>query len=152
MRRHRPTNTARIVLNGKVHSLGRWASHEARMRYDTLIAAYVTSGRTSIEGAKPSAAHKPPTEPAGGVRAVTAPPPGSCQVREPVAGLTVGELAVRYLRHIEQTKPNYRRSSLWHGALAASRAVRSLAAMPASAFGSRALTQVQEQLIETPAP
>jgi hypothetical protein len=24
MRRHKPTNTARITLGGKIHSLGRW--------------------------------------------------------------------------------------------------------------------------------
>ena len=52
MRRHKPTNTARIVIDGKVHSLGRWGSDEAQMRYDTFIAAYVTSGHSSIDAAR----------------------------------------------------------------------------------------------------
>ena len=60
MRRHKPTNTARMVIDGKVHSLGRWGSDEARMRYDTFIAAYVTSGRSSIEAARAVLASRPP--------------------------------------------------------------------------------------------
>ncbi len=39
MRRHKLTNTARIVIDGKVYSLGRWGTDEARMRFDTFIAA-----------------------------------------------------------------------------------------------------------------
>ena len=41
MRRHKPTNTARITLGDKVYSLGRWGSHEARDRLDTLTAVVV---------------------------------------------------------------------------------------------------------------
>lgn len=153
MRRHRPTNTARIVINGKVYSLGRWGSDEARMRFDTFIAAYVTSGRTSIDAARAAlAAPTAAVRPATAVRAVVTPPPRSPAPTQAESGLTVGELASRYLRHIQETKPNYRGSSLWHGALAASRAVRPIAAMPAAAFGSRALAQVQQQLIDTPMP
>ena len=48
MRRHKPTNNARITVAGKVHSLGRWGSPEAQDRYDTLLAAYITSGRKSV--------------------------------------------------------------------------------------------------------
>ena len=152
MRRHKPTNTARIVINGKVYSLGRWGSDEARMRFDTFIAAYVTSGRTSIDAAKAVLAAPAVVRPATALRAVVDPLPPSPAPTKAEAGLTVGELAARYLRHIEETKPKYRASSLWHGALAASRAVRPVAAMLASEFGSRALAQVQRQLIDTPIP
>lgn len=153
MRRHKPSNTARIVIDGKVYSLGRWGTDEARMRFDTFIAAYVTSGRTSIDAARAAlAAPVAAVRPATALRAVVAPIAPSPAPTNAEAGLTVGELAARYLRHIQATKPKYRGSSLWHGALAASRSVRPLAAMPASAFGSRALAQVQRQLIETPMP
>lgn len=152
MRRHKPTNTARIVINGKVYSLGRWGSDEARMRFDTFIAAYVTSGRTSIDAAKAAlAAPTAPVRPAAALRAAL--PPALSPAPLPADnGLTVGELANRYMRFIKETKPNYRGSSLWHGALAASRAIRPVAAMPAAAFGSRALAQVQQRLIDTPMP
>ena len=52
MRRHKATNTARIVIGGKVHSLGRWGSTEAQDRYDTLMAAYIASGRTSLDAGR----------------------------------------------------------------------------------------------------
>lgn len=76
MRRHKPPNTARIVIDGKVYSLGRRGSDEARMRFDTFIAAYVTSGRTSVDAARaaltsPSAAVRP----AAALRAVVGPTP-----------------------------------------------------------------------------
>jgi hypothetical protein len=59
----------------------------------------------------------------------------------------VGELARAWLRDIEATRPNCRRTSLWHGAVAASRAVRPFATMPVAAFGSRALVEVQRHLV-----
>lgn len=90
--------------------------------------------------------------PAAALRAVVDPIAPSPAPTRAEAGLTVGELAIRYLRHIQETKPNYRGSSLWHGALAASRAVRPVATMPAAVFSSRALAQVQRQLIDTPIP
>lgn len=153
MRRHKPSNTARIVINGKVYSLGRWGSDEARMRFDTFIAAYVTSGRTSIDAAMAAlAAPASPVRPVAVLRAAVAPVALSPAPLPADNGLTVGELANRYLRFIKETKPKYRGSSLWHGALAASRAIRPLAAMPVSAFGSRALAQVQQRLIDTPMP
>jgi len=49
MRHHKPTNTARIVFRGKVFSLGRWGSHEAQDRCDALMAAFIASGRTSLD-------------------------------------------------------------------------------------------------------
>lgn len=93
MRRHKPTNTARIVIDGKVHSLGRWGSDEARMRYDTFIAAYVTSGRSSIEAAravlgKPAPGRRPAVAVAPAPVAPAQPAPAA----DKSGGLTVGEL------------------------------------------------------------
>ena len=77
MRRHKPTNTARIVIDGRVHSLGRWGSDEAQMRYDTFIAAYVTSGRSSVEAAR-AVLGKPAAGPPSRL-----PRPPSCRRRRP---------------------------------------------------------------------
>ena len=140
MRRHKATNTARIVLGGKVHSLGRWGSPEAQDRYDTLMAAYIASGRTSLDAGRAVIGRPAPMpEPQ--------PAPSS---RDATGGLTVGELARAWLADIEATRPDCRRTSLWHGAVAASRAVRPCATMPVAAFGSRALVDVQRRLVTTP--
>ena len=139
MRRHKATNTARIVLGGKVHSLGRWGSTEAQDRYDTLMAAFIASGRTSLDAGRavigrPAPMPEPQPAPSSG---------------DATGGLTVGELARAWLADIEATRPDCRRTSLWHGAVAASRAVRPIATMPVAAFGSRALVDVQRRLVTT---
>lgn len=128
MRRHAPSGNARVRLAGKEYWLGQFGSPEARVRYDDLVAAYIASGRTSIEAAaKPAEPQAPAT---------------------PAASLTVGELSLRWLNHIEETRPNYRRTSLWSGALAATRALRPFATMAVDDFGSKALLRVQRMLVE----
>lgn len=144
MRRHKATNTARIVVDGKVHSLGRWGSPEAQDRYDTLMAAFIASGRTSLDAGR-AVIGRP-----GAAAPATEPPP-SRPAKDATGGLTVGELARAWLADIEANRPDCRRTSLWHGAIAASRAVRPFATMPVAAFGSRALVEVQRRLINTPA-
>jgi integrase len=146
MRHHKPTNTARIVVGGKVHSLGRWGSPEAQDRYDTLMAAYLASRRQSLDAGlavigRPAA---PATE---------LPPllPSTSQL-DATGGLTVGELARAWLHDIEATRANHKKTSLWHGAVAASRAIRPFAAMPVAAFGSRALVDVQRHLVNLKLP
>lgn len=148
MRHHKPTNTARIVVGGKVHSLGRWGSPEARDRYDTLMAAYIASGRTSLDAGK-AVIGQPHSKPAA---SVDPPPRPAVRPADATGGLTVGELARAWLADIEATRPNCRRTSLWHGAIAASRAVRPFAAMPVAAFGSRALVDVQRHLVNVTVP
>jgi integrase len=148
MRHHKPTNTARIVVGGKVHSLGRWGSPEAQDKYDTLIAAWIASGRSSLAAGRAViglSQGKPP--------APLEPSPASTpRAADATGGLTVGELARAWLADIEATRPNCRRTSLWHGAVAASRAVRPFAAMPVAAFGSRALVDVQRHLVNVMVP
>lgn len=153
MRRHKPTNTARIVINGKVHSLGRWGSDEAQMRYDTFIAAYVTSGRSSVEAAravlgKPAPGRRPAVAVAPAPVAPAQPAPAD----DKSGGLTVGELCTLYLRHIKANMPPGRRCSRHDRALAASRALRPLAMLPAATFGTRAFLEARQRLIDTPMP
>lgn len=130
VRLHKRSGNGRVFLNGREHWVGRYGSPEAKARYAELIAAYVTSGGTSIE-------------------ATQATPPRPAPL---AADLTVGELAVKWMRDIENTRPDYKQSSLWHGAVAASRAIRPFATMSVTEFGSRALLDVQRLLIETPIP
>ncbi len=144
MRQHKATNTARIVVAGKVHSLGRWGSPEAQDRYDTLMAAFIASGRTSLDAGR-AVIGRP-----GAAAPATEPPP-SRPAKDATGGLTVGELARAWLADIQATRPDCRRTSLWHGAIAASRAVRPFATMPVAAFGSRALVEVQRGLVNRPA-
>ena len=136
MRWHKATNTARIFVDGKMHSLGRWGSAEAQDRYDTLMAAYIASGRKNVHAGLSVIGREslPATAPE--------PPPATTN------GLTVGELARAWLADIAVTRPDYRATSLWHGAIAASRAIRPFAAMPVAAFGSRALIEVQQHLVD----
>lgn len=143
MRRHKPTNTARIFVDGKLHSLGRWGSHEAQDRYDTLVAAYIASGRRNVQAGLAVIGRQTAPTPAMEPTAATTSP----SLPDATGGLTVGELARAWLADIEATRPDYRTTSLWHGAIAASRAIRPFAAMPVTAFGSRALVEVQRHLV-----
>jgi len=150
MRRHKPTNTARITLGGKVYSLGRWKSREARDRFDTLTAAWIASGRKSADAGLAVIGRPPATTPAPAATVAPREPheaPLPRASHDATGGLTVGELALRWLHEIETNVPNYRQTSKWTGALAASRAVRPFAAMPVKAFGSRALIEVQRHLV-----
>lgn len=126
VRLHKRSGNGRVFINGREYWVGRYGSPEAKARYAELIAALVTSGGKSVEAAVP-------------------PRPA------PVAAeLTVAELALKWLADIKATRPEHRKTSLWHGALAASRAIRPLGTMPVSAFGSKALLEVQRLLVETP--
>jgi hypothetical protein len=139
MRHDKRTGHARVRINGKAYWLGRWGSPEAQDKFDTLMAAFIASGRRSVDTGL----------------AVTAPPcpaPAPAAGQDGTAGLTVGELARAWLDDIERTQPNHRRTSLWHGAIAASRAVRPFATMAAAAFGSRALVEVQRHLVNLKVP
>lgn len=147
MRRHKPTNTARINVGGKVHSLGRWGSHETQDRYDTLVAAFIASGRKTLDAGlavlgRPAAPQTAPEPQPVPTASADRPAP-----HDATGGLTVGELARLWLHDIETTRANHKKTSLWHGAIAASRAIRPFAAMPAAAFGSRALVEVQHSLV-----
>lgn len=127
VRLHKRSGNGRVFINGREYWVGPFGSPEAKARYEELIAAFVTSGGQSVEAAAPPRAPAPQA-----------------------AELTVAELAVKWLRHIQTTRPDFKKSSIWHGALAASRAIRPFGTMPVSAFGSRALLDVQRHLIETP--
>lgn len=129
MRHHKQSGRARVRVGGKTHWLGQHGSAEAQLRYDELIAAYLASGRTSVEAA---VSREP--EPAD-------PPPATGQ-------LTVGELSLAWIKDIEATLPNCRKTSLWHDARTAARAVRMFGTSPAATFGPQKLLAVRQGLID----
>lgn len=137
MRHHRRSGNARVRIGHFEHWLGPWGSAEARLRYDELIAAWIASGRKSVE----AAARQPRP----------APPPVE-QIELPTsADVTVGELARAWIASIEQARNgDFKRASDWNGAIAAARALRTVAAMPAKDFGPRALQEVRRRLVDTP--
>jgi integrase len=136
IRHHSRSGNARVRIAGTEHWLGPWGSAESRLRYDELIAAWIASGRKSVEAARP----------------VTRPAPAVVEVELPTsADVTVGELARAWIASIERERGgNYKRASDWNGAIAAARALRSVAAMPARDFGPRALQDVRRRLVDTP--
>lgn len=140
IRHHRRSGNARVRIGGIEHWLGPWGSADSRLRYDELIAAWIASGRKSVEAAtKRCPAHCP-----------------TPAVMEPVelpasSDVTVGELARAWIVSIEEARRGaHKRASDWNGAIAAARALRSVAAMPAKDFGPRALQDVRRRLVDTP--
>ncbi|MFN6191794.1 MAG: tyrosine-type recombinase/integrase [Planctomycetia bacterium] len=137
MRHHRRSGNARVRIGGIEHWLGPWGSADSRLRYDELIAAWIASGRKSVEAAKPVA---PPA------------PAAVAEVELPAsADVTVGELVRAWIASIERERAGaHKRASNWNGAIAAARALRPMAAMPAKDFGPRALQDVRRRLVDTP--
>jgi integrase len=139
MRHHRRSGNARVRIAGIEHWLGPWGTAESRLRYDELIAAWIASGRKSVEAAKPA---RPPAPAVVAVAEVELPTS---------ADVTVGELARAWIAAIERERAGaHKRASNWNGAIAAARALRPVAAMPAREFGPRALQDVRRRLVDTP--
>lgn len=134
IRRHNRSNNARVRIGGTEHWLGPWGSAEARLRYDELISAWIASGRQSVEAVTMRKPAKPVDDEL----------PTSTEI-------TIGELARAWIASIERDRRGaHQRSSSWNGAIAATRALRSVATMPAKDFGPRALQDVRRRLVDTP--
>lgn len=126
MRLHKPTGCARVYINGKEVSLGKYGSPEARLKYDELVAAYLATGRKSVE-----AVARPPALPAA-----------------PTADITVGEVALRWLRHIKGSRGE--KSSTYIAGVVAVRMLREVRTLPAREFGPRRLIEARARFAATP--
>jgi integrase len=124
--------------------VGRYGSPEAHQRYLELM---VEHGYLPASAAGPVAVAEKPAELQPAVAPVADLPGGDADVP---AGLTLGELCRMYLVHLEESRPVGRACSRWNRALAAVRAMRPLATMPAAKFGTRAFLDVRQRLIATP--
>ena len=145
-RLHKQSGQARIRINGTEHRLGKYGSPAAQVRYDELIAAWIASGRTSVEAV--TGPPRPAPVPKGAKATPVAPPvPAPIQT----ADLTVGQLCVRWMEFIQASRPaDWKESSAYSGALAASRALRPVASMAARDFGPRQFLEIRDKLARTP--
>ena len=139
VRLHKASKQGLVRINGRPIYVGRYGSPEAVQRYFDLMVEHgfmpqAPAASTAAPASEP--APEPTSLPAG-----DAPVP---------AGLTVGELCYLHLADVSSSTPGGKRSGNYQKALAASRAVRFLANMPAAEFGTRALLEVRNKLIATP--
>jgi integrase len=128
---HKPSNRARVRINGRDHWLGKWGTPEARAAYDRLIAEFLASGRIT-----------PPPSRKASAGAENAPAhPGSGNPASPPPGLTVVELAARYLDYCDgyYRDEDGKRTSTYGNALQAVRALRPFDDTPAAEFGPKKL-------------
>ncbi len=127
---HKPSNRARVRIDGRDHWLGRWGSDEARLAYDRVIAEYLANGRVQSTQVAPRAPDK--EEP--GIEEVI-----------PEA-LTVAELAAAYLEHcrIYYRTPDGRTTSTYGNALQAVRVLRPFDDTAAASFGPRKLGMIRD--------
>lgn len=144
VRLHKRSGNGRVSIGGRDVYVGRYGSPEAQSRYLELMVehGYLPAGAAPAAAvASPAAPIEPPPPPPVEL------PPGN----EPVpAGLTLGELCRMYLVHLEPLRPHGRTCSKWNRALAAVRAMRPLATMPAAKFGTKAFLDVRQRLVATP--
>lgn len=132
LQHHKPSNRARVWINGRTHWLGKWGSPEASLAYDRLIAEYLANGRVDVQ-AEPQQA-----EPAPVVNE-------SVEQIIPEA-LTVAELAAAYLEHcrIYYRTPDGKITSTYGNALQAVRALRPFDDTVAANFGPRKLGMIRD--------
>jgi len=135
LRLHKASGQGYVRLAGKVVYVGRYGTPAANARYFELMAEHGYAPAIAAQPAKP-VAPDPVRLPAGD---------------QPIpAHLSLGEVCAMYLADMEAKSTPGRRCSKHEKALAAVRAVRPLATMPAADFGTRALIDVRNRLIATP--
>jgi len=145
VRLHKRSGNGRVFVGGRDVYVGRYGSPEAQARYLELMVEH---------GYLPAAAAPVAAVAVACSAASIQPPPPPMELppaHEAVpAGLTLGELCRMYLVHLEPLRPKGKTCSRWNRALAAVRAMRPLATMPAAKFGTRAFLDVRQRLVATP--
>jgi len=144
---HKPSNRARVRINGRDHWLGRWGSPESQLAYDRLIAEYLATRRimppTTTPMATVSTVVISPDSPGAAIDAPSVQSADSdCIPNEP----TVAELASLYVEHCRTyyRTPDGKRTSTYDNALQAVRTLRPYDDTLASAFGPRRLGMIRD--------
>ena len=143
VRLYKRTGMGRVRIGDRDFYVGRFGSPEAQARYLELM---VEHGYLAASPPVAKVAAEPVVSEPVAVAPVSLPAGGE----DVPAGLTLGELCRMYLVYLEEQRPQGRQCSRWNRGLAAVRAMRSLATMQASKFGTRAFLEVRERLIATP--
>jgi hypothetical protein len=144
---HKPSNRARVRINGRDHWLGKWGSPESKLAYDRLIAEYLATRRIMPPTATPTATVSSVViSPASPGVAIDAPSVQSADSDCIPSEHTVAELASLYLEHcrIYYRTPDGKRTSTYDNALQAVRALRAFDDTLASAFGPRKLGMIRD--------
>jgi integrase len=140
---HKPSDRARVRINGRDHWLGKWGSPEARLAYERLIAEYLANGR--IVPPQPTAAavtiEVRPSLPGARVHAGHAAP--ATTVSET---LSVAELTLMYLDYCQvyYRGPDGKQTSTYGNALQAARALRPFDDTAAAKFGPKKLGMIRD--------
>jgi integrase len=138
LQHHKPSNRARVTINGRDHWLGRWGSPEARLAYNRLIAEYIATGHVTTATPRP---------PAGETRHVESTARADAGDDNAVpAALTVAEVAALYLEHCATYYRSERgkRKSTYGNALQAVRAIRCFDDTDAADFGPKKLSVIRD--------
>ena len=140
---HKPSNRARVRINGRDHWLGKWGSPEARLAYERLIAEYLANGRIT-----------PPQPTAAPVEVVVQPTRPGVDVKngysttEPQvpATLSVAEVTIMYLDYCQvyYRDPEGNLTSTYGNALQAARALRPFDDTAAATFGPKKLGMIRD--------
>ena len=140
---HKPSNRARVRIDGRDYWLGKWRSPEARLAYERLIAEYLANGR--ITPPQPTAAPVEvivqPTRPGVDVKS------GYSTTEPPVpATLSVAEVTIMYLDYCQvyYRDPEGNLTSTYGNALQAARALRPFDDTAAATFGPKKLGMIRD--------
>ncbi len=139
---HKPSNRARVRINGRDYWLGKWGSPESQLAYQRLIKEYLATGRiTPVQASPAIEVDVRPSKPVAEVSA-------AIRAEDPQApyGLTVVELATMYLEYCQvyYRAPDGKQTSTYGNALQAARALRPFDDTLAAKFGPKKLGMIRD--------
>ena len=148
LQHHKPSNRARVTINGRDHWLGKWGSPEAQLAYKRLVAEYLATGRVRDPEHPSTEATVVALDPGTpGMTVVTPRSPAPAAPEENVsAEPTVAEVVLRYLEYCDTyyRTPLGERTSTYGNALQAARALRPFDDTLAAKFGPRKLGMIRD--------
>jgi len=145
LQHHKPSNRARVWIQGHTYWLGKWGTPEAQLAYNRLIGEYLATGRIATTRPEPVAEAITEVVVSPSRRTVARHVPPADDVRIPGA-LTIIELISLYLEYCQTyyRDPSGRQTSTYGNALQASRALRPFHDTLASSFGPKRLGMIRD--------